>query len=190
MAYTAWSVVYGEQPTAAKWNQLGTNDAGFKDGTNIDAGAINNTHIASGISSSKLANPYKFHVQRTAAHNSSNSYTKIPFDTKLFDTGNNFDVTTNRRFVAPVAGFYFFEAEAGNTVAASTSMFVALYKNGTKYATGSGAGSAAAGTYCQVAALIQLAANDYVEAWFIGGGGSVMGVTADCHMSGFLVSAT
>lgn len=32
MAYTAWSVVYGEQPTAAKWNQLGANDAGFKDG--------------------------------------------------------------------------------------------------------------------------------------------------------------
>ena len=46
MAYTAWSVVYGEQPTAAKWNQLGANDAGFKDGTNIDAGAIITTKIA------------------------------------------------------------------------------------------------------------------------------------------------
>lgn len=49
MAYTAWSVVYGEQPTAAKWNQLGTNDAGFKDGTNIDNDAILNRHLASGI---------------------------------------------------------------------------------------------------------------------------------------------
>lgn len=29
MAYTAWSVVYGEQPSAAKWNILGTNDAHF-----------------------------------------------------------------------------------------------------------------------------------------------------------------
>lgn len=46
MAYTAWSVVYGEQPTAAKWNQLGTNDAGFKDGTNIDTGAIIARHLA------------------------------------------------------------------------------------------------------------------------------------------------
>lgn len=46
MAYTAWSVVFGEQPTAAKWNQLGTNDAGFKDGTNIDNLAILNRHIA------------------------------------------------------------------------------------------------------------------------------------------------
>jgi len=29
MAYTAFSVVFGEQPTAAKWNTLGTNDAHF-----------------------------------------------------------------------------------------------------------------------------------------------------------------
>lgn len=31
MAYTAWSVVFGEQPSAAKWNLLGTNDAYFND---------------------------------------------------------------------------------------------------------------------------------------------------------------
>lgn len=55
MAYTAWSVVFGEQPTAAKWNQLGTNDAGFKDGTNIDDLAIINRHIAlDTIASNKL----------------------------------------------------------------------------------------------------------------------------------------
>lgn len=29
MAYTAWSVVFGEQPSAAKWNLLGSNDAHF-----------------------------------------------------------------------------------------------------------------------------------------------------------------
>jgi hypothetical protein len=45
MAYTAWSVVYGEQPTAAKWNQLGTNDAGFKDGTNFDNNIILTRHL-------------------------------------------------------------------------------------------------------------------------------------------------
>lgn len=46
MAYVLWSVVFGEQPTAAKWNQLGQNDAGFKDGTNIDNLAILNRHLA------------------------------------------------------------------------------------------------------------------------------------------------
>lgn len=55
MAYTAWSVVFGEQPTAAKWNQLGANDAGFRDGTNIDDGAIVARHFADGaIPFSKL----------------------------------------------------------------------------------------------------------------------------------------
>lgn len=29
MAYTSWSVAFGEQPSAAKWNILGTNDAYF-----------------------------------------------------------------------------------------------------------------------------------------------------------------
>lgn len=29
MAYAAWSVSFGEQPSAAKWNILGTNDAYF-----------------------------------------------------------------------------------------------------------------------------------------------------------------
>lgn len=40
MSYTAWSVVFGEQPTAAKWNILGANDASFHDGTGIDDEAI------------------------------------------------------------------------------------------------------------------------------------------------------
>lgn len=48
MAYNAWSVVFGEQPTAAKWNQLGTNDAGFRDGTNIQDDAIDSRHITDG----------------------------------------------------------------------------------------------------------------------------------------------
>lgn len=46
MAYQAWSVVYGEQPTAAKWNILGTNDAGFNDGSAIGDDAIIQRHIA------------------------------------------------------------------------------------------------------------------------------------------------
>ncbi len=39
MAYTAWSVVFGEQPSASKFNILGTNDAGFRDGSNFAWGA-------------------------------------------------------------------------------------------------------------------------------------------------------
>lgn len=50
MAYTSWSVVFGEQPSAAKWNILGTNDASFNDGTGIADGAIKPEHLINGSS--------------------------------------------------------------------------------------------------------------------------------------------
>lgn len=40
MAYASWSVVFGEQPSAAKWNILGTNDASFHDATGIDVDVL------------------------------------------------------------------------------------------------------------------------------------------------------
>lgn len=46
MAYQPWSVVFGETPSASKWNILGTNDSGFNDGTAIGAGAIGTAALA------------------------------------------------------------------------------------------------------------------------------------------------
>lgn len=50
MAYASWSVVFGEQPSAAKWNILGTNDASFNDGTGIADGVIKPEHLKNGSS--------------------------------------------------------------------------------------------------------------------------------------------
>lgn len=50
MAYQSWSVVFGEQPSAAKWNILGTNDASFNDGTGIADGVILPEHLKNGSS--------------------------------------------------------------------------------------------------------------------------------------------
>lgn len=49
MAYQAWSVVFGEQPSASKWNILGTNDASFNDGSGIGDNAIIARHLSDGI---------------------------------------------------------------------------------------------------------------------------------------------
>lgn len=46
MAYASWSVVFNEQPSASKWNILGTNDASFNDGTGFATGAIGSTNAA------------------------------------------------------------------------------------------------------------------------------------------------
>ena len=45
MAYNTWTVVAFEVPTAAKWNQLGSNDAGFRDGTNFSDNIVKVNHI-------------------------------------------------------------------------------------------------------------------------------------------------
>lgn len=50
MAYVSWAVVFGEQPSAAKWNILGANDASFNDGTGIADGAIKPEHLLNGSS--------------------------------------------------------------------------------------------------------------------------------------------
>lgn len=52
MAYSAWSVTFGEQPSAAKWNILGTNDASFNDGTGIAASAITPEKLLTGTGTS------------------------------------------------------------------------------------------------------------------------------------------
>lgn len=46
MGYVAWSVVFGEQPSASKWNILGANDASFNDGTGIASSAIITAKLA------------------------------------------------------------------------------------------------------------------------------------------------
>lgn len=141
-----------------------------------------------------LSNPYKFYVYRNAALNSANTYTAVAFDTKVFDTGTNVDVVTNKgRFTAPIAGFYWFAASVGNTTATGATG-TALFKNGSAALVGTFMTSTAAsssGNKCHVSGIIQLAANDYVEAYFIGGSGSSIEVGSNsCWYQGYLLSVT
>lgn len=55
MAYASWSVVFGEQPSAAKWNILGTNDASFNDGTGIGNATIGPSKLATGAATATVA---------------------------------------------------------------------------------------------------------------------------------------
>lgn len=48
MAYASWSVVFGEQPSAAKWNILGTNDAYFS--SIVDATGMPLQSVSTGFS--------------------------------------------------------------------------------------------------------------------------------------------
>lgn len=198
--YTSITFVANEQPTTAKWNLVGSNDASFNNGNGFNDGVIVTRHLASGIQvRPSEQNPYKFSVYLNNNFTVANSGAgNVPFDTKNFDTGSNVDVVTNKgRFTAPVAGFYWistsllFHATAGGTV------YAQLFKNGTtsvkrfnqSYTNAADVGVAGA-------TLVQLAANDYIE---------IKGFNATtassyfyapvsgeqlCYFEGFLVSAT
>ena len=66
-----------------------------------------------------------------------NTTQKMTFDTKIFDTDNCYDATTNYRFTPTVAGKYFVYSYinfVNNGVASSVGlMFLEIYKNGSRY---------------------------------------------------------
>lgn len=144
------------------------------------------------LKSNLLSGPYKFSVYRNAAFTSSTSPTVIPFDTKIFDTGTNIDVVTNKgRFTAPVAGFYIFMAGAGNDVATNTIMYVDFNKNGALVQHGNVMTPTVANTRCVNMHIMQLAAGDYIEAAYVGGNGSSMAIgQSNCWFHGALLFGT
>lgn len=177
MAYASWSVVFGEQPSAAKWNILGTNDSSFNDGTGI-AGLYKNLLSAD-------SNPYKFSAYRNAAANSGNgAFAQVVFDTEIFDTNSNFASGT---YTAPVAGFYQFNAEINFT--AGTACITSIFKNGAEYHRGD---QMATSGSMGVAALMQLAAGDTVDIRAFGNVTIALGVGATTlsWFNGFLLSRT
>jgi len=187
MAYASWSVVFGEQPSTAKWNILGTNDASFANGTGIASLATNTTAIS---------NPYKFSVYRNAAQNlSAGVGTKINYDTELFDTNNNFDSTTNRRYTAPVAGFYQINMICQVTATTTDTFYPYIYKNGTTEVI-RGARRNAASTLLGLglSGIIQLAASDYIEAFMFNSGASTPALEVATiytnAFNGYLISQT
>ena len=126
---------------------------------NIEALADGSAFDASDLATTTLSNPYKFSVYRSAAYSMPNTaFNKVPFETENFDTGSNYNNTTNFRFVAPVGGFYIFSFMVATVIGGSDDV-AAIYKNGTIYrwaneTKGGGTGSPV---------LMSLATNDYIE---------------------------
>lgn len=154
-------------------------------------GQIGNSGI-SGVSTNKLASPCKFSVSRSAAW-TSGSPSIVPFDTKLFDTGSNVDIVTNKgRFTATEDGFYYFSAVCGISTGGGNGLGIDLYKNSGIYKSGNYFISATGGPFdnlATVSGLIQLVAGDYVEVSFYGSG--VAGKTGTkVTFDGFLYSKT
>jgi hypothetical protein len=192
MSYTAWSVVFGEQPTAAKWNQLGQNDAGFKDGTNIDDDAIIARHI-SGFDKSNLtvdSNPYKFLARGSGTQSvGSNASATVIFNTEEVDTNNNYNPATGI-YTAPIDGLYQINANARNDTSTSAFSQLLLFKNGSQFTKFVSMTAGAGQQTMAGAALVNLTAGDTIEVKIYNSAGTGTIQRGDASFSGFLVCRT
>lgn len=177
-------------PTIASFTNATHNHQNAAGGGTLSASAV----PALDFSLQTISNPYKFSVYRNAAWTSANaSFGKVQFDTKRFDTNSNFDNVTNFRYVAPVAGFYQFNARAGSSQTQDTLNEIAFYKNGVELTDGFVGNTGGAGTQTwmvSISDLIQLAAGDYIEVFFLASGGAGATGSVQSGFSGFLVSTT
>lgn len=142
------------------------------------------------ISAVGMQNPYKFSVYRSAAFTpgSSAAFVKIPFDTEIFDTNNNFSSGT---YTAPVAGYYQFNAGYGTLGVAGTFLIIALYINGVEFDRGVQQSGAQVGTSV-LSTLVKLNASDTVDVYVFNSTAVAMdtNVAVRGRFSGFLVSQT
>jgi hypothetical protein len=158
--------------------------------------SVNTSQIASGIQlPDRMKNPYKFSVYRNSSYTlTASALTKMPFDTKEFDTGSNFDNVTNFRFTAPVAGFYWFSTRVDFSTTATRGI-ATFYVNGAETTGKRGTDIAVSASELAgvASAILSLSANDYVEVWYYTIGGTTQANVGNkwaTYFQGFLVSAT
>lgn len=143
-----------------------------------------------GINPSKFPNPYKFSVYRAAPWTSANDLaTPLIMDTKLYDTGANFDTTTGR-FTAPIDGFYQFNACFRVQIGSGNAFAAYLLKNGVTVNLGTGAVNGNVQFDCSgsVSVSLKLVAGDYVQPGFYGSLGTGRVGSVNTYFTGFLDS--
>ena len=91
------------------------------------------------------------------------TYTKLLFQTKLFDTASAFDAVTNNRFTPLVAGYYQINA-ALQISGSSTQVFIVIAKNGLTVLQGNQVAVTSSNAISTVSGLLFLnGSTDYVE---------------------------
>jgi hypothetical protein len=195
--YVANSFTAGQQPTTTIWNELWANDASFNSGAGFNDGIIITRHIAAGIQLRQLESlPYKFSAYVSAGSQTGATF-PVVFQTKIFDTGGNYNNSTGV-FTAPISGFYQFNAALCLPQSASAGYSTDLYKNSAPYNAPTFRGQAVVPSYTgativtTISVLAQLVAGDTmnVGSIYANGGTISYALTGENFFQGFLISAS
>ena len=135
--------------------------------TSADSGTVTGTMLASAtvaqsnIATNVVGNGPAFVAYQSVAQSISNSaYTKVTFDTEVYDTNNNF---ASSRFTPTVAGYY--QVSAGLQVAATTTNQIVIFKNGGAYSYGINTSSLSYATNTMSCLVYCNGSTDYIEVY-------------------------
>lgn len=125
--------------------------------------------------------------QSSAQSIAHNTFSKVQFQTKNFDTNSNFDNTTNYRYTPTVAGYYFVDARAAfNSL--SQNSFSQILKNGGSEANSPTAipWAGIANSQSSVSALVYMnGSTDYLEVWAYQASGGALSLIAGTNITAF-----
>jgi hypothetical protein len=133
------------------------------------AGSVGTTYLAAGsvtqtiLGTNVAGNGPAFSAYGTAGQSlTTATFTKIAFNTKIFDTNSNYD-TTNYRFTPTVAGYYQINSNIFTSASAAGLAFIVVYKNGSTYCNGNIVPNTNGG-YITANCLVQCnGSTDYIE---------------------------
>ena len=150
------------------------------------AGAVTQAYIQTGVAGTGPA--FSAIFPSGSQTFSANTWSKIQFPTKEFDTANCYDNTTNYRFTPNVSGYYQISSSVqfGGTPTTPNSILLAVYKNGAEFKR-IFVNSTSYGQGPTISSLINLnGSTDYVEIYaYVGAASGTAGVNAGVSLTWF-----
>ena len=137
--------------------------------TVASGGTITNSGTATGFGGDNTP-AFAATLSATQTVSSSGTWTKVEFDSEIFDSDSCYDSSTNYRFTPTTAGKYFVYGQAAVHYMTSTMLKVAILKNGSIYVYTSVSASNSDENYGYTGAIINFnGSTDYVEFYILQG---------------------
>lgn len=163
--------------------EINANFTGLANGTEIEAGAIDQR---------KISNPYMFKAYRSSSYEGASGGI-YELDTVAFDPSGGFNTSTHK-YTIPVTGYWQFDFRAGMEYNAGIGVYATLYKAGSQIMRGSSEIQAYTDTSAwggsSGGGLLYLEQGEEIELRLVGTGDTFVGGEPYAFMSGFLVSET